>query len=85
MQEPFPIGLFGDFQIGLDNATETLSRLRDAEVAHVTVRPKTSGVPFMGFSDYRHLVEAGWRAMEDAWPTIQEALSDDSSSRGNKR
>lgn len=60
-------------------ATETLSRLRDGAIPHVTVHPDTAGVPFFGFSAYAHLVETGYQAMEEAWPLLQEALSEPAS------
>ncbi|MCY0899539.1 MAG: patatin-like phospholipase family protein [Firmicutes bacterium] len=51
-------------------ATATLSRLRSGPDPAVTVRPDTAGVPFFGFEDYHRLVDAGWAAMEAAWPQI---------------
>ncbi len=51
-------------------ATDTLSRLRAGREAHITVRPDTQHVAFLGFKDYDRLVEAGWIAMENAWPSL---------------
>lgn len=53
-------------------ATDTLSKLRQPHPAHIVVRPDTSNVPFFGFSDYNRLVEAGWTAMEQAWPELAD-------------
>ncbi|MCY0877753.1 MAG: patatin-like phospholipase family protein [Firmicutes bacterium] len=53
-------------------ATATLSRLRQGPDPAVTVSPDTSGVPFFGFEDYHRLVDAGWAAMEAAWPQLME-------------
>lgn len=67
-------------------ATDTLSRLREGAVAHLTIRPDTAGVPFFGLSDYPRLVDAGWDAMKSAWPRLQEALDGGvSSSRDRTR
>lgn len=65
-------------------ATQTLSRLRDGPAPHVTVRPDTAGFPFFDLAAYEHLVEAGYKAMQNAWPLLQEALSEPAS-RGERR
>lgn len=52
-------------------ATKTLSTLRAGPEAHILVTPDTAGTPFMGFSHFDHLVQAGRRAMADAWPAIR--------------
>lgn len=52
-------------------ATDTLSSLRASHhPAQFVVRPDTANVPFFGFQDYERLVEAGEKAMQEAWPLI---------------
>ncbi|MCL5116560.1 MAG: patatin-like phospholipase family protein [Firmicutes bacterium] len=53
-------------------ATDTLSRLREGRISHLTVRPDTLNVPFLGFADYGRLVESGWQAMKETWPQIAD-------------
>ncbi len=52
-------------------ATKTLSTLRAGPEPHILVTPDTAGTPFMGFSHFDHLVQAGRRAMAEAWPAIR--------------